>query len=316
MTGLWLVATALAGTPGYQACCSAAGAVACPTELSVAGPGGAFAVEGAATRLTGVWTLACDGGARFDPAASQLTAARPPEGGVISPIAQSAAACFDAACGLPAALCVRHEGDRARVTACDGTPATLALWQSLPVEDTRAAVVDKRVLTVRDVTATTPRPAIAALPPVTPATSVAAAAPLTAPDLTVPDAPPDPCRPSAERLASQAQVGDGNSAAMKGDYGYALQRYRAAITLNTCNAFAWADMGEAFLALHDAGKARTTLLIATRLMPSHYTAWANLGKSNEILGDLLAAADAYGKALETKPDFGPAIEGLARVKPR
>ena len=51
-------------------------------------------------------------------------------------------------------------------------------------------------------------------------------------------------------------------------------------------------------------------------MPSHYAAWTNLGKSNEILGDLLAAADAYGRAIQARPDFAPAVEGLARVKPR
>ena len=310
-----MVAAALAGTPGYQACCAAAGATACPVDLYASGPGSSLAAEGVATKLTGVWTLSCDGGARFDPAASQLTAARPAEGGVISPIAQSAAACFDAACKLPAALCLVHEGDRARVVACDRTAASLALWQSLPVEDTRAAVVDKRVLTVRDVSASTPRAPVqavaAAVPP--PTAPAVASTPV---DLTVPDAPPDPCRPSAQRLESQAQVGDGNSAALKGDFGYALQRYRAAITLNNCNAFAWADLGEAFLALKDAGKARSVLLIATRLMPSHYTAWANLGKSHEILGDLLAAAGAYEKALEAKPGFAPAAEGLARVKPR
>ncbi len=315
MSALWWVAAAFAGTPGYLACCSAADSSACPVELSVAGPGAAFASEGAATRLTGVWTLTCDAGARFDPAASQLTASQPADGGVISPVAQSAAACFDAACALPAALCVRHDGARARVVACDGSVATLALWQSLPVEDTRAAVVDKRVLTVRDVTSSTPRP-VAARAAVAPEVTAHTVTPTTPPDLTVPDAPPDPCRPSAQRLESQAQVGDGNSAAMKGDYGYALQRYRAAITLNTCNAFAWADLGEAFLALNDAGRAHASLLIATRLMPSHYTAWTNLGKSNEILGDLLAAGEAYGRAIQTRPDFAPAIEGLARVKPR
>lgn len=312
MLTAWMVAAAAAGTPGYQACCAAASATACPIELSVSGPGGTLAAEGAATKLTGVWTLACEGGARFDPAASQLTAAPPPEGGVLSPIAQAAAACFDAACKLPAALCVVHEGDRARVIACDRSVASLALWQTAPVDDTRAAVVDKHVITVRDVAASTPRPVAAVAPPVAQAPSVAS----TPVDLTVPDAPPDPCRPTAQRLESQDQVGDGNSAALKGDFGYALQRYRAAITLNACNAFAWADMGEAFLALKDAGRARSALLVATRLMPSHYTAWANLGKTHEILGDLLAAASAYERALEAKPGFAPAADGLARVKPR
>lgn len=318
----WLVSAAFGGVPGYQACCAASAAIPCPTELQATGPGTTVVAEGSAFRSTGVWTLACDGKATFDGASSQLTTAPLADGSVIAPLPQNAAMCFEASCVLPAALCVRHDGARAHVVSCaDGTPADLSLWQTLPVEDTRAAVVSGHVLLVRDTRADgvpVAHPAKAAIT-TAPAGSASAGLPTPASiglDLGVPPPPPDPCKPTADRIRSAALGDDGNAAVMKGDYDLALVKYRGAIKANNCNAFAWADLGAALLALHEPARAKSALEVATRLMPAHYQAWTNLGAALEATGDPAAASAAYAKAVDVHPGFAPATEGLARTRPR
>jgi tetratricopeptide (TPR) repeat protein len=112
------------------------------------------------------------------------------------------------------------------------------------------------------------------------------------------------------------QVDEGNDAAIQGDFDTALNKYRAAITINVCNAFAWADMGEVFLSISDPTRARTALTAASRLMPTHYQAWTNLGRAEEQLGRRAEAASAFSRALQANPGYAPADEGLQRTGSR
>lgn len=321
---LWLmIASAVAGTPGYQACCQASSAGACPSELQVVGPGTAATGEGGAIRLSGLWRLNCDGQARFDGTATNVTATIAPDGAVLTPMTSVASACFDAACTLPAALCVGHDGERAQVGECaTSQPAPETSWQTSSVDDSRAVVIAGRVLKARTGKPITP-------PPSTPPTMYAAHQPgvhLGAPpkpdvalklDLALPPEPPADCRPNpALRDASSAQVDEGNEASMQGDFGTALNKYRAALSISPCNAFAWADLGEALLTVDEPARARTALAVATRLMPNHYRAWTNLGRAEEALGRKEAAIEAYTKALEARPGHPPADEGLQRSRSR
>jgi tetratricopeptide (TPR) repeat protein len=103
---------------------------------------------------------------------------------------------------------------------------------------------------------------------------------------------------------------------MAGEYATALNKYRAAITINACNAFAWAGMGEALVQLEEPNAAKKALRVATRLMPTHYQAWTNLGRAEEATGRTSEAAAAYEKALAAHPGHGPADEGLRRTRAR
>lgn len=344
---LSLSASAGAGADSLDACCDAVGARSCPTSLLASGPGSKLGQEGGATRVLGLWRLSCEGGATFQSDATYVAATTPADGTVFAALDEGAAACFDAACPLPGSLCVRHEGDRVAVVDCStgGAPSATA-WASRTVDDTRAVVVNRRVIAVRAVmnanrgavAAAGSRPEAAAsvvaptgvgAPPVT--TYKAGLPPEVrrgtpqAPshldtagwDLTLPPAPPEPCRTAGGmRDASASQVDAGNEAAMSGDMNTALAKYRAAITINSCNAFAWADLGETLLLLGEPARARTALEIATRLMPTHYQAWTNLGRSEEALGRTAAASEAYRSALKAQPGFGPAEEGLQRTRSR
>jgi hypothetical protein len=325
-----MFATAWAGTPAYQACCADSDAGACPVEVQVSGPGTTATAEQGAVRLIGLWRVSCAAGAVFDSNSTNVTAIRPPDGTILTPIGTDAAACFDAACNLPAALCVHHDGDHALVVECaTGAAPASTSWNTAPVDDTRAVVIGGRPLTVRDGAAASPPPTRQATvyqagqPPEilraqTASTSGSSATrDKTGWDLTVPPAPPQPCKPNAAlRDASASQVDAGNDAALGGDYQTAINKYRAAISISQCNAFAWADLGEAFLAIDEAARAKNALGIATSLMPTHYQAWTNLGRAEESLGRPTDAADAYSKALQAHPGYPPADEGLQRVRTR
>jgi hypothetical protein len=321
-----LVAAAFAGTPGLQACCTGANAGACPTELPVAGPGTSYTPEGGASRILGVWKLSCDGVARFDKAATQVVSAIPSDGTVLTPMGSGAAQCFDAACKLPAALCVVHDGERARVVECaTQRPADANGWATLPADDSRAVVVGGRVVKARTAYAGASSPATqatvfqAGAPPEVhrAATGASGAVDKSRLDLSVPSDPPDPCKAAAALYdESGKQVDAADEAAMQGDWQSAMGKYRAAISINQCNAFAWAAMGEALMTLDEPARARGALSVATRLMPTHFQAWTNLGRAEEALGRPAEAAAAYRKALEARPGYGPADEGLQRTKSR
>jgi Flp pilus assembly protein TadD len=130
----------------------------------------------------------------------------------------------------------------------------------------------------------------------------------------VPPPPPDPCVPNpALRDPSNAQVDAGNTAEVAGDLGQALDRYRAAISINQCNAFAWTALGDGLLKVGNAESARAALVTATRLMPTHFHAWTSLGEADEKLGDFDGARRAYRQALAARPGHPPAVAGLSRV---
>jgi len=52
---------------------------------------------------------------------------------------------------------------------------------------------------------------------------------------------------------------------------------------------------------------------ATKKNPQHYPAWGNLGYAYRKIGNYPASLEAYGKALEIRPDYTPAIEYRAEA---
>lgn len=301
-----LAAEALAG-PGLASCCQATNAGACPDTMVVVGPETRQVVSPQGTVVTGLWTFRCEAGATWDPSASQTTTRPYPPATVLTPMMPAAAACFDASCRLPADTCVRYDGKRVYAASCvDGSDATEAMLRSPPRAPRGAVVLGGRIVGG----GSPPAPQVASAAPIpTPAPAVQRV------DASVPPAPPDPCIPSAAlRAPSNEQVDSGNEAIVQGDFATALDRYRAAITINKCNAFAWAALGDALLQSGHPTEAKQALGFATKLMDSNHHAWTLLGQALERTGESATAAAAYRRALELKPGHPPANEGLARVQ--
>lgn len=317
-----MFALALAG-PGYDACCEATAPGNCPTMVEAVGPGSALRAGGGPVTLTGVWQLACDTGPRFLATATKTLAFQPEQGKVLTPLPAAAAACFTATCALPESLCLISGDEGAQLVHCAaGTPAGESAWTSRPRTPGAAAIIDGRVYAVRaieraragsptsPVTSDSPAP-----PPPPPSRSpTLPASAVTSVDRTLPSAPPSPCiPPTGMRDASNDQVGLGNEALVRGDVAESMNRYRAALTLNPCNAFAWAAIGDTLAVLADPSGARSAFQHSVSLMPSHFHAWTGIGNAEETLGNRPAAAAAFRKALEYKPGHPPATAGLTRV---
>jgi hypothetical protein len=316
--GLAVFALTLAGTPAlagsvpYKACCKALDTTPCPTVLHVVGPGS----ETGGGQAQGMWLLDCDSGGAFSESAHSSLIQ--PEGTVLTPLSPKGASCFDAACAIPPSLCLVAGQEQTRVALCDGggNPDSVA-WSSPATEATAAVVIEGRVIKARGSVKATSKGDLSTTiyqSGNSPRTLAPKQKYLEEIDKTLPEPPPNPCKnPSNLRGASSAQVDAGNEAAIASNWPVALMRYRAAISMNPCNAFAWADMGEALLALDEAGLARTALEHAVQLMPAHYAALANLGRAEEDLGNPAKAAQYYRQVLAKKPGYRLAEEGLQRV---
>ena len=314
---MWILTllTAFATPEAYRSCCDLV-STACPDPLSVQGPGTVSSPDGAGASLRGLWSFSCQHGAFFDPQASVRLTVSVPDGTILTPISPQAAACFEAACALPKPLCLHSDAQGSRAVACGTTaPGTGTHYRSPAGPPSMPVVVRGRVLRASLVTSSpgTPPPAST---PVSAATTASPPPPSGDVDLTLPPAPPDPCIPdNALRAASNAQVDEGNEAMLAADLPGAVDKYRAAVTIMRCNAFAWAALGDTFVQLGHNAPAQTALTHATRLMPTHYQAWSNLGLAFERLGQSYKAKEAYQKSLSAKPGYPPATRGLARVAP-
>jgi hypothetical protein len=294
----WAASLASAVTPAEQlaGCCRTAGAAACPSEILAMGPGSqsrelSTGLTPSAHELTGIWKLRCGGGTAFEPQRTLVVTERPTDGMVLGALDPAVASCFERSCALPSGICLRHQQGKLRVVGCsDGMPPVAAMWSS-PVRG--------------------PTPVAAPTP-------VSLAPVATAPgqlDVSVPDRPSIPCtaQPSTRTLSND-QVDQGNDAIVSGNLGLALDRYRAAITLHRCNAFAWAAMGEALWQAGHPLPARDAFEGATLLMPAHFHAWTRLGEAQEQLGQQGDAAVSFRRALEQKPGHVPALAGLSRLQ--
>ncbi|MCK6507154.1 tetratricopeptide repeat protein [Myxococcota bacterium] len=119
---------ARAGAPQCQQCCADAGLYSCPTWLRVMGPGSAVTNDVGGIRVTGIWRLDCETGARFEESATVVVASRPRDGDVLlvgSPLVT--VECFRDWCAVPEAAClVPRSGGMALVRCADAQPLTAA----------------------------------------------------------------------------------------------------------------------------------------------------------------------------------------------
>lgn len=351
---LLAVAPARADDADCTACCRAGGLPACPSALAFVGEGTTSTARDGRWETRGAWILACDGSARPDPEAVHYGKAEPRFGDVVFPFDPLSVSCIRQACARPAGACVGTPDERgiSQVVGCDdGLPLDARALRRPPAPRSGGArlvvVVDghpvvaeraeggsaaaRPVATTAAATASRPAPVApqaAPIPAPTPAPPVAQAPAEASPwgpvspsaaapfQLELPAEPADPCAPPADAMRAEARkrVDLGDDRRMAKDRVGAAREYRAALTMDTCNGYAWLGVGEAAQALDRPDLAIRALRVATRLLPRHHGALVLLAKAYEGFGQRPSAAEAYRKALELSPGLPDAVEGYARTR--
>ncbi|NOY27677.1 MAG: hypothetical protein GXP62_17570 [Oligoflexia bacterium] len=361
-----LGAPAWAGDAQCQQCCNDAGLYSCPTWLRLFGPGSHAKKDVGGIRVTGIWRLDCETGARFEEAGTVVMATTPSDGDVLlvgSPTIT--VECFANWCGLPQGACLqtRSGGAMALLGCTDAMPLTAS--QLVTVGPPAAAVYvpptpipnpGTDAARSPSTAPNTPRPNPYAVRPPSPTqVTTVVVAPQAAPAPT-PNAPHStdvdpttviieqsgpvypPHLPAEGPLAvtmdydlpappgSRCQTSDavaaeatrhldiGDDARLRDDNQQAADEYRAAVTLDRCNAIAWAALGQLALASDHVVKAVQALDIAVALRPDHYGALTSLGLALEASGRCDQAIDAFQRALAVRPGHPAAEDGLARCQ--
>lgn len=337
---LFLTLSAAFAQDACTECCRAGGLSTCNAELRVLSEGSRVARGPNGWTVSGQWVIGCDGQARYD-AEGTVTIDHEPGYGELVMIALNPLQvhCFDQACALPAGTCLSPANDQGAMTlvdCADSLPVDARAMSrppgSRPGNAALVVVVDGKPL-VADLVHAQPYAAhpvsAAGVPPATnpvqtptPATTFAvpgqsaAVNPGTAStSLDLPADPPAVCKPpgDAMRAEGRRRVDMGDERRMVKDSVGAAREYRAALTMDTCNGYAWLGLGEAAAQLSRPDVAIRALKNATNLLPKHYGAWVLLGKGYEAIGQRTMAGNAYSEALKLSPGLPDAVEGYART---
>lgn len=131
----------------------------------------------------------------------------------------------------------------------------------------------------------------------------------------LPRDPPAECEAPMEALRGEArkQVMAGDDLRLGKDAAGAIQKYRAALSMDACNGYAWLGLGESAVAIDRPDIAIRALRNATTLLPQHYGAWTELGQSYEAIRQLDLAVAAYKKAVALKAGLEIPLAGLQRL---
>lgn len=316
---VWLP-LAWAGAPEQTACCAASGVDGCGGRLRLYGEDTRLSRDAGGWLLDGAWLVTCDGIASFADDEQVYLDHAPQPGEIVMPeVASAEVSCFASACSLPQGLCVSDAdayGRRSVRLCANGMPPTPADLRRPPV----AATVTRVVIGGKLLYAGPVAPPVAAPPPPEPAPAVAVG------NLSVNDPiaalvaglPPDPtptCKAASDaaRVESRQLVLNADDLRISGDNAGALARFRAALSVDRCNAYGWLGLGQAALSLSRPDLGVRALSNATLLLPRHYGAWTELGKAYEALGDRPQAQNAYARALGLNPEYPDAVAGARRV---
>ena len=320
-----IASLALADDATLADCCRAGGANACPTSLAVRTEKSSVEAIGLGYEVAGAWTLACSGKGKWDAAFTADVDADPPFGQVLTTVAPLAMHCFVQSCALPESTCLGSPDAEGRLSVVDcesNMPADHAALarpaRGVPTGG-KVVVIDGKPLVASPVTASPPAAPTAAVPAAPPV----AVAPPTPPapvntplPVELPPDPPEPCpaAPEAARSESRKRVSTGDDLRVAGRVDDALRDYKAALTMDKCNGYAW--MSISMLAEQQG---RTDLAIralknTTRLLPAHPGAFLMLGKAYESFGQRSLAATAYRRATDLAPSNAEAIEGYMRTR--
>jgi len=280
---LFLITLAQADGLDCVACCKDAGMVGCPTRIKVHGDGSIVTREAGAWRVSGLWRLDCDTGAKYDDGGTLVMMDQPMAGQVLrlaSPL--QTVACFARHCTLPQGACLQPR-----------TSGEYAL----------SNCTDNRMLTEAEMMITGQAP-------------VATPSPSTGDvDLTLPP-PATRCAEDAALLsAAQAQVYSADAKVGMGNFSGAADTYRAALTIDPCSAGGWAGLGRIATQTGAHTIAVEALETATSLRTHDAGAWAHLGQSYEALGRVSDAIRSYDQALSIDTSHETARARRDALKP-
>lgn len=304
----------LADDAEFRACAAAVGLPAAAPELLVMGVDTLTVPRGAGTEAVGLWRLSCDGTAFFEVDASARFDVAPRPGEVSSVwTPRPALACFMKTCSFPRGACPHAEGGAPVIRRCDALMAPATFTEPGPPPPSGRVPV---LVRGKPVMVTPVRPQAASPSPATPtAARTTTAQPTPGGAFVVPPTPDGPCTSSPSVAAeSRRQLSIGNEAEVAGRLDAAADGYRAALSLDRCNAFGWVALGGLALRMNEPEAARRSLETALALQPTHYGAATDLGRALEALGRRDEAASAYQKALVAKPGHPPAAAALERLE--
>lgn len=310
-----------AGAPEQAACCAAAGVEGCGGRLRLMGEETQISRDPGGWLLEGSWVVSCDGQARFVGDEQVYLDHAPQPGEIVMPeVANAEVSCFASACALPQGLCVSDPdaaGRRGVRLCANGMAPTATDLLKPPIATTvTKVVIGGKLLYADPVAPVAPAPAAAPAPaPAVAVGNLSVTDPIAA---LVAGLPPDPsptCKAASDaaRVESRQLVLNADDLRIAGDNAGALARFRAALSVDRCNAYGWLGLGQAALALSRADLAVRALKNATLLLPRHYGAWTELGKAYEALGQRTTASEAFQQALAINPDYTDAQAGAKRI---
>jgi cytochrome c-type biogenesis protein CcmH/NrfG len=118
---------------------------------------------------------------------------------------------------------------------------------------------------------------------------------------------------AALKTTSDEQSDLGDEARVSGDTLGALGHWRASITVNPCNAHAWASIGSTLIDNARPADGALAYEAATTLLPKNPRFWLELGRAREGTGAWSDAVVAYQEALYLQDGLTAAAEGLRRA---
>jgi hypothetical protein len=302
---------AYAGPDDLQACCRAGGIEFCEDHLRVYGEKTRVSRDPGGWLLEGVYAYTCDGAVAFQgDAVVYLDHAPAPDEIAMPEVPAELVACFLRSCALPPNRCASAPsatGVRTVVSCTGEAPPTAG--------GTRVIIGSKVILADPVAVNTAPAAPTPAPPAPVSGQNPTMSDPIAALVAGLPPDPTAPCQAATDsaRVESRQLVIHADDLRIAGDYPGALARFRAALTVDRCNAYGWLGLGQAAAALARPDLAIRGLKNATMLMPKHYGAWTELGKAYETIGQIPHAVDAYNRALALNSGYAEAQAGARRL---
>ena len=293
-------------------CCQQNGLISCPTQVRMFGAGSVASPESGGWRVIGLWWLSCTGDVRFEPGGTVVIDHEPRSGEILRlAYPPATVSCFGRHCALPSGACMvaMDNGQNFVVADCQSNQPLTA--ERMRVRGPVAVQINQNGQSIiADSNAQAPINSVRVATQARPLNQNTIDISIKLP------APPSGACNTSDLLRAQSrrQQEEGDQALVENQVQTAADKYLAALTMDSCNAFAWHALGQLSIRGGHLDSAVQALRVATRLVPSHYGAFTSLGEAYERNQRFELASDAYHMALSIHPQHLPALEGLARIE--